>query len=746
MKHKFWNSRTYWNFFLSYILLIATLIAIMVCVSWFDLTRNYAADARRKNEGTASAIGSSINNVLEQLMVSAQRMEKTRWVHKLYSNSDIYHDYFHANRRAEITNELALYQAHPFVQKTALFFPEMDVSVSTQGWIPIRRYMNRLGVTNTESQRLILEEMRDNSTFQEASKFQDYLPANILLLTTPLERIKESRAYICFFINKQLLLDSLQKQMPAHLSGLRIWNNKSGEDILNLLQFSTDESGSIQELAYSSLIPSWSYGFLFDNSKLEIPLNDIVSHMMLYPLLFLMGIMFSGILAFATYRPFGKLLRRVMQWTISGDTAKKLSFDNNVIHIIENSFETLHQENLQMRKNAEQNIQRLRPETIKQLLRGHFDKEAVERDMKKYRIPFTDENYYQALLLFIDSGNNIPIDPCTVIDLFACIEKNMLSLENCHCEIIENIDNDILIVAAFSNEKAAAQVDVSFIQHLVRQCEPYLTYRPLISAGMPHIGFVGISISYHWAMEQRAQMSNSLDYAFYIDSLEQERYYYPFEWEIQLISSLKAGNIKSIQSIFNELYRKNIERTADECHPLPDKEKLKLISSIMETLFRVTSELNLNDRFFMDNMNFILSQESFTNKWDYIQKTSLEICQYVEVSQEPSTPGIGQDIINYVDEHFCNSDLSLKALSDQFDVSIQTISKIFKAAIGDTFYNYLYKKRMEYACTLLTESNSTMLIIANQIGYENEYSFKRAFIRFTGIRPKDYMQNHQLNR
>lgn len=50
---------------------------------------------------------------------------------------------------------------------------------------------------------------------------------------------------------------------------------------------------------------------------------------------------------------------------------------------------------------------------------------------------------------------------------------------------------------------------------------------------------------------------------------------------------------------------------------------------------------------------------------------------------------------------------------------------------------------MKYACELLRTTDATMQNIAKQIGYENEFSFKRAFIRYTGTRPKDFMENNR---
>ncbi len=67
----------------------------------------------------------------------------------------------------------------------------------------------------------------------------------------------------------------------------------------------------------------------------------------------------------------------------------------------------------------------------------------------------------------------------------------------------------------------------------------------------------------------------------------------------------------------------------------------------------------------------------------------------------------------------------------------------FKSLFGTTVFGYLFEYRMGKACTLLLDSEMTVLEIGNSIGYEHQSHFSTAFKRRFGISPIEYrMTNH----
>ncbi|MFD1955521.1 helix-turn-helix domain-containing protein [Paenibacillus thailandensis] len=92
----------------------------------------------------------------------------------------------------------------------------------------------------------------------------------------------------------------------------------------------------------------------------------------------------------------------------------------------------------------------------------------------------------------------------------------------------------------------------------------------------------------------------------------------------------------------------------------------------------------------------------------------------------------------YIEEHFADPDLSLKHLSDRFDISGKYASYLFKEEFDMKFVDFLVQLRMKRAERLLAETDETVQNIALQVGYANSISFGRMFKRVVGVTPGDY--------
>ena len=97
----------------------------------------------------------------------------------------------------------------------------------------------------------------------------------------------------------------------------------------------------------------------------------------------------------------------------------------------------------------------------------------------------------------------------------------------------------------------------------------------------------------------------------------------------------------------------------------------------------------------------------------------------------------------YISENFANPDLSLNHLSDEFQMNIKSLSRIFKEEFGENFVNYLMRTRIDHAKQLLVKApNESIQEIAQQSGYTHSISFIRVFKKLEGITPGDYRKEH----
>ena len=84
-------------------------------------------------------------------------------------------------------------------------------------------------------------------------------------------------------------------------------------------------------------------------------------------------------------------------------------------------------------------------------------------------------------------------------------------------------------------------------------------------------------------------------------------------------------------------------------------------------------------------------------------------------------------------------------MADQFEVSRRSLERRFKQAIGRTPLSYLQKLRVEQAKQMLEEGSRSFNEITYEVGYEDILFFRKIFIRFTGLRPKEYQRKFECS-
>lgn len=123
----------------------------------------------------------------------------------------------------------------------------------------------------------------------------------------------------------------------------------------------------------------------------------------------------------------------------------------------------------------------------------------------------------------------------------------------------------------------------------------------------------------------------------------------------------------------------------------------------------------------------------------YLLETALTIRRMA--SQHDTT---GQsDILAFIDENYCRSDLCLSLLADRFELSEAHVSRLIKASTGCPYSEYVETKRMKKAIELLNTTNMSINEISAALGYENQSTFFKAFKRSFQISPGNYRRNQK---
>ena len=97
-------------------------------------------------------------------------------------------------------------------------------------------------------------------------------------------------------------------------------------------------------------------------------------------------------------------------------------------------------------------------------------------------------------------------------------------------------------------------------------------------------------------------------------------------------------------------------------------------------------------------------------------------------------------IVDYVDVHFQDPDISLKRVADVFSYTEKYLSHFFKKRMGVKFNSYINKLRLQHSHKLIAEGVTSVFEIAARCGYNDPLYFSKTFKKSTGISPREYIK------
>lgn len=114
-----------------------------------------------------------------------------------------------------------------------------------------------------------------------------------------------------------------------------------------------------------------------------------------------------------------------------------------------------------------------------------------------------------------------------------------------------------------------------------------------------------------------------------------------------------------------------------------------------------------------------------------------------EVLEKSEDNALLTEIRQYIDDHY-TEDLTLKTLGERFYISPSRISHVFRAALGYTPINYLSRRRIGEAQSLLIMTRRSITDIAMSVGFRNLTNFNLLFKKYVGLSPKTYRKRYTV--
>lgn len=98
------------------------------------------------------------------------------------------------------------------------------------------------------------------------------------------------------------------------------------------------------------------------------------------------------------------------------------------------------------------------------------------------------------------------------------------------------------------------------------------------------------------------------------------------------------------------------------------------------------------------------------------------------------------------DEYICqniHTPFSVKKMADDLNMSENTLSRKFRAVMGTSPFAYYQSIRLEFACSLLVNTDLTIDDISGRLNYSDRNYFTLSFVKRYDVSPGKYRKMHQ---
>ncbi|RKN86149.1 helix-turn-helix domain-containing protein [Paenibacillus ginsengarvi] len=731
---------TFRKTFLSYTAILIIPILIFCAINVYKGASEEQRRMYDKHREDAKRIADSVDNKLKMLKGIGEVYADEAWAKKLMLDADVYDNEIDLLKDLEIRKDLqnAAYGSG-IASFASIVYPAKRIVVSPWGVYDSDYFFTKVASFDSDPRSTLWSTALQYHILKLLPRVEMKLwgeAKTVVPVLQSLEVVNEPRAVLALFIDSSYMSSFLRQYMggtgPAGLSvmanGMPVFEYGGGDE-------SSGRPGEEYDtFALSSQVSEWEYVISYPSERM-IGIDSMLASLMAAAVSIVIGTMSAYVLAKLSYRPLGILLHKLSN-RAGIDPLRNGKGLVSEYNLIETSIDRLLNENESLQQAVQDYKSAARSNTLLRLLKGYFKEEQQAERLMQIGLRYTEQTYFCTMLIdFRTVYESFDMEAIRKIEIiaFMAVEKSM-SARRIDYQLFEvtNAEKAIIVSAGapFGGESAIRDIASEVMADIRANCGS----KPEVLWGTIEQGLLGISKSYYVASEKLHYLlfSNGNDGGA-DGSVPAIEYYYPTDWEVQLINNLKIGNLDTWMQIVDEIREENESRQLSEACIA------KLISSMMETMLRVLNELNIDAELVSRQFASKLRENNADGLWGYVYEVGTLICERIRYSNTPSAMERGNDLLQYVNSHYTSADMSLKKLAEKFHLSVSGVSKMFKEVTGINFYDYLCRLRMELAKELLREKKGELGHIAQLVGYENVYSFKRAFVRYEGIKPDEYV-------
>jgi len=301
-------------------------------------------------------------------------------------------------------------------------------------------------------------------------------------------------------------------------------------------------------------------------------------------------------------------------------------------------------------------------------------------------------------------------------------------------------DNRLVLLNTIDNEYNIDE-NVKFIQYTIKAAKGYS-----IPAGIGRIykDLRNIYKSYSEACIALEYRFTSVDknIIYFTDcKYSNAGYVYPLKAEDLLLNSLILGDKDSVLSNINQFFD---EITREGLNPATVKQIcMQLGISVLKKVkeFNIPIHLlNITDNHFFDMSRY----ETINDFRNNLIMNTYKIIKYLNENKELRNKFEFKEIVDkYLESNFSRN-IGLLDIANEFGITPNYFSSLFKKEVGENFVEYLTRYRIKIAKEILASKNTSVSKVAEMVGYTDVKYFFRVFKKYEGVTPKKFKQHVKL--
>ena len=164
---------------------------------------------------------------------------------------------------------------------------------------------------------------------------------------------------------------------------------------------------------------------------------------------------------------------------------------------------------------------------------------------------------------------------------------------------------------------------------------------------------------------------------------------------------------------------------------------LSTVNSVLMASRNLTRDERVREDALEEALAKIRTAESFSTLKDEYYHFLRLICRAVDEDSKDSKR-LSENIKAYVQAHYSDCNMNISAIAEEIGITPRYMSKIFKEQTGISLLGYINDVRIEHAKVLLKTTGKTVDEISEETGFANSRTFRRNFLKATGVTAINY--------